>query len=948
MDTNNKFSQMDKDLGITPRANDKFSQMDKDLGISSGQPDAIDTQIAELSRRGGTDYTTGETKQKVKPEYQPIPYVSKIPYVGNVLNTASKGVMQTIQGVAGAGKDLAEGNFLDAGVNTLRGASGIADTIFSPIIGGFQTATNNPVGREAGDFLSKYIINPVADKISNDPNLQKFAVANPRAEQVFSDTLNVVGSFVGGKKAPKIKTAVTESTKGIKIPTIFQKAPETKVISNIEKELFNIENSYAKTRKAIDYAKDGLQDTRQRIAKTGILADAVDVDGVIRTTQKGGAVDKYTKMTLDDADSLVSNLLQREGGRVKPSVAEKYLTDAVDNSGLVGKALTTAKKNVLDEIEGLKLKANHDGTIPLTAFQDFKVGMTKGIDYNTEAFVKAERKGLAEGARKLIEDISNENIKPINKELAKYLKDIEYLKNLDGRRVKGGRLGKYSAQISGNIIGAFTGSMFGGPIGSAVGSAIGGEVMSAIKGKSMKNVFNKGVNVAENQSPIIKGAIEKSQSPRLALPTPRDELRSVKGSGATIELPAPDYSNNLGNRNTIYNTIPTKTINVINDIIHETDLKVKDLPKTSENFIEITKDLPVEVKGEAFQALQEYNPEVFKGVKDLVETENYKKYKSYQEIKDMPMSQKMSTGDIIKKNNDIKYGFGDSYLGFNLKGMVEQANKAKYPLYDNLIKRVDSLDTIPEKIEALQNILDELPAKPFVNKQGGFISTGVSKDLQPLYKEAQKYKSAEEFVKGNTELTYKNLQENPYSIKAYGKDFDEPVEYYRAGDIKKNGDIWLTDNEAGAKQYSNAGGGTKVGSYIVQSKKPLIIDTAGGKYAKGNVDINKILTKDEIKNGYTNNPDTKQKFIQYAKDNGYDSVQFADSFPDGEGGMRSLVVFDKTNIKTKSQLEQIWKEANAKTSTKQGMTAINPLTVGAGVGAGAVLLNNAMSKKEDK
>jgi len=181
-----------------------------------------------------------------------------------------------------------------------------------------------------------------------------------------------------------------------------------------------------------------------------------------------------------------------------------------------------------------------------------------------------------------------------------------------------------------------------------------------------------------------------------------------------------------------------------------------------------------------------------------------------------------------------------------------------------------------------------------------------------LISEAKKYKSAEEFTTNATELTYKNLQENPYSIKAYGKDFNEPVEYYRAGAIRKNGDIWLTDNQAGAQQYSSAGGGTKVGSYIVNSKKPLIIDTAGGKYAKGNIDINKILTKEEIAKGYTNNPDIKQKFIDYAKDNGHDAVQFADSFPDGEGGMRSLVVWDKNKIKTKSQLEEIWKKANKK------------------------------------
>ena len=186
------------------------------------------------------------------------------------------------------------------------------------------------------------------------------------------------------------------------------------------------------------------------------------------------------------------------------------------------------------------------------------------------------------------------------------------------------------------------------------------------------------------------------------------------------------------------------------------------------------------------------------------------------------------------------------------------------------------------------------------------------KAVTSLEQEAKKYKSAEEFATNSTELTYKNLQENPYSIKAYGKDFNEPVEYYRAGAIRKNGDIWLTDNQAGAQQYSSAGGGTKVGSYIVNSKKPLIIDTAGGKYAKGNIDINKILTKKEIAKGYTNNPDIKQKFIDYAKNNGYDAVQFADSFPDGEGGMRSLVVWDKNRIKTKSQLTDIWNKANKK------------------------------------
>ena len=237
-------------------------------------------------------------------------------------------------------------------------------------------------------------------------------------------------------------------------------------------------------------------------------------------------------------------------------------------------------------------------------------------------------------------------------------------------------------------------------------------------------------------------------------------------------------------------------------------------------------------------------------------------------------------------------------------------------------------------------------AKSLPNKQGGFIkigqdakapsmtqnsqipnkvkTTSIPKTLpqdKTIVKSIQKAKASgqsfDEWVKGQaTELNYKNLQENDYSIKAFGKDFNEPVEYFRAGQVRKNGDIWLTDNEAGAMQYSSAGGGTKVGKYIVQSKKPLIIDTAGGKYANGNIDINKILTKEEIARGYTNNPDIKKKFIDYAKNNGYDAVQFADSFPDGEGGMRSLVVWDKNQIKTRSQLKAEWDKVG-KTAIKE-------------------------------
>lgn len=262
-----------------------------------------------------------------------------------------------------------------------------------------------------------------------------------------------------------------------------------------------------------------------------------------------------------------------------------------------------------------------------------------------------------------------------------------------------------------------------------------------------------------------------------------------------------------------------------------------------------------------------------------------------------------------KSNNLRKFAGNNGLIPDSVKNNPEyiKANNESKIALQNLQKFNQSSDG-----KLLQSEIRKLGVVERQKLRKSITQDLASPKMSSLEQEAKKYKSAEEFTTNSTELTYKNLQENPYSIKAYGKDFNEPVEYYRAGAIRKNGDIWLTDNQAGAQQYSSAGGGTKVGSYIVNSKKPLIIDTAGGKYAKGNIDINKILTKEEIAKGYTNNPDIKQKFIDYAKNNGYDAVQFADSFPDGEGGMRSLVVWDKNKIKTKSQLEEIWKKANNK------------------------------------
>jgi len=193
-----------------------------------------------------------------------------------------------------------------------------------------------------------------------------------------------------------------------------------------------------------------------------------------------------------------------------------------------------------------------------------------------------------------------------------------------------------------------------------------------------------------------------------------------------------------------------------------------------------------------------------------------------------------------------------------------------------------------------------------------------------LLQEAKKYKSAEEFamdagsIKDNYDWAYldemKTKKKKGYSISQSDFNYLSKIEkdlrgkesktFYRAGEINKDGDIWLTPQESGAEQYANSGG-TKVGEYKVIVNNPLIL--------KDLQDIEKILGRKLDSNSYfANNPDLKDKVIKYAKDNGYDGAMFPDSFPDGGSGMESLVVWDKNQIKTKFQLEEIWNKANKK------------------------------------
>lgn len=358
----------------------------------------------------------------------------------------------------------------------------------------------------------------------------------------------------------------------------------------------------------------------------------------------------------------------------------------------------------------------------------------------------------------------------------------------------------------------------------------------------------------------------------------------------------------------------------------------------------------------------------------------------------------------------------------------------------NQSKNVDALQ-IPQAntINATKNVISKSIPLNKKSSQAGFISTG-GKDLQPLYKEAQKYKSAEEFV-NKADITkvpeFKKWAGNNKVVEVY---HGSPNEFnsFKTGNETYNTSGQTTSGISFADEYSNAEpfsrqysekynnelikindsykklfdkakietklpkeDVTKLASKLNPNKQTIDAEQAqsliewegrrslknrlsekelsqleeiayGNKekldkiklekdkaineldkkyantgkvykaYLKGKVievngeDIGFGATRNEIVDNLASNEILK---INNADTGQYIGTEYMTNNPDN--------IFIVNAGKTKSQLEQIWKEANSKTSTNKGMTVVNPLTAIAGSSAlfaGA----SKLSKKENK
>lgn len=182
--------------------------------------------------------------------------------------------------------------------------------------------------------------------------------------------------------------------------------------------------------------------------------------------------------------------------------------------------------------------------------------------------------------------------------------------------------------------------------------------------------------------------------------------------------------------------------------------------------------------------------------------------------------------------------------------------------------------------------------------------TGVTPTEPPLLTEARKYKSAEEFVKANDLLYHGTNKQTAAAIKKAGGFTPETARISTdlfGGKVSSKAPVSLTMDEATGKLYAGPRPEGGTGELLTFSGKALkIADTS-------------VANKLQYKNGQ---PISHDQFISKLKQAGYDG--YHTSSPMDE--MAETVVFNKDKLKlsqySKSQLTDIWEEANRGTPSK--------------------------------
>lgn len=236
------------------------------------------------------------------------------------------------------------------------------------------------------------------------------------------------------------------------------------------------------------------------------------------------AVNKVNEAT-EPLAKIVRAVVESEDKSIPFDDFQSQAVDELDDLKLRGDEYNRVKANVLKDMDFYKENyADADGNIPLTVIDDIKKAKYGEINWNNPDLLTADR-AVSRSARSTIENaIPDAPIKQMNEELGKLYDAQEMLEALDGKAIKGGRLGKYFARSIGAAVGASH-----GPIGSVIGAMSADKIADLQQSSYFDNpVIQQAIGdikaeqpevFAQAQKLIADRAAERANRPLLGLPS---------------------------------------------------------------------------------------------------------------------------------------------------------------------------------------------------------------------------------------------------------------------------------------------------------------------------------------------------------------------------------------------------------------------------------------------
>lgn len=313
---------------------------------------------------------------------------------------------------------------------------------------------------------------------------------------------------------PGVGTALAGTIGAVQVAPKIRQAMQEKATTHVYTKRYDALSGLQQNNKPLNRIitsadKSGI-DTKRILAESNLLAGTVDNAGTINTK---ASVQDFDDM-LRPYEGKVGEALATEGKVIPVEVLKQKMLSTIDDSGLVGSMKQTAKNRALSEIEAIALEADNAGNIPLKLVHDLKVQTNKT---NAKSFIDPEKnaigKVVGKGLKEFVEESTDAlDVKTYNAELRKLYSVRDVLEGLNGRKVEGGRLGKYFAQT----VGAVAGSAVGGPVGAVVGAEVG----SIAKGAQMTRAFGgaQGAQIKPSQTMLdalkihMRGTRQMSQA----------------------------------------------------------------------------------------------------------------------------------------------------------------------------------------------------------------------------------------------------------------------------------------------------------------------------------------------------------------------------------------------------------------------------------------------------